>query len=197
VRAFCDTLVAGGAPTALIPTPLDGAELNDCTNLVDSAIRVGGGDRLDGWAIWEWPEVFIEAEYHCVWRTPGGELRDLAPLPNGISSRLFLPDPQLVYAGRQINNLRRALDDHPSVHRLIAAWDAHFEVTNKGERAQLHGEVRIPHEELAPVIAEILAAQRAVAARKVAREANTARKVGRNERCPCDSGLKYKKCHGR
>ncbi|MCP4401195.1 MAG: hypothetical protein GY801_28345, partial [bacterium] len=23
------------------------------------------------------------------------------------------------------------------------------------------------------------------------------RKTGRNERCPCGSGIKYKKCHGR
>ena len=22
------------------------------------------------------------------------------------------------------------------------------------------------------------------------------RKIGRNEKCPCDSGKKYKKCHG-
>ena len=27
-------------------------------------------------------------------------------------------------------------------------------------------------------------------------EATGGRKVGRNERCPCGSGKKYKKCHG-
>ncbi|MEI0739338.1 SEC-C metal-binding domain-containing protein [Paenibacillus sp. JTLBN-2024] len=26
---------------------------------------------------------------------------------------------------------------------------------------------------------------------------NTVPKVGRNEPCPCGSGLKYKKCHGK
>jgi len=26
--------------------------------------------------------------------------------------------------------------------------------------------------------------------------ATQGRKVGRNEKCPCDSGKKYKKCHG-
>lgn len=25
---------------------------------------------------------------------------------------------------------------------------------------------------------------------------NKHRKIGRNEKCPCGSGLKYKKCHG-
>lgn len=25
---------------------------------------------------------------------------------------------------------------------------------------------------------------------------NKQKKIGRNERCPCGSGLKYKKCHG-
>jgi preprotein translocase subunit SecA len=30
-----------------------------------------------------------------------------------------------------------------------------------------------------------------------ARRTRTAAKVGRNEPCPCGSGRKYKKCHGR
>lgn len=28
-------------------------------------------------------------------------------------------------------------------------------------------------------------------------ERTKGRKIGRNEKCPCDSGQKYKKCHGR
>ncbi|MCH8161653.1 MAG: SEC-C domain-containing protein, partial [Chloroflexi bacterium] len=29
-----------------------------------------------------------------------------------------------------------------------------------------------------------------------ARASGKARKIGRNEKCPCGSGKKYKKCHG-
>lgn len=35
-----------------------------------------------------------------------------------------------------------------------------------------------------------------VMAKLVARPRQTGEKIGRNERCPCDSGLKYKHCHG-
>jgi hypothetical protein len=35
-----------------------------------------------------------------------------------------------------------------------------------------------------------------VASKQAARPMETASKVGRNERCPCGSGLKYKHCHG-
>jgi len=40
-------------------------------------------------------------------------------------------------------------------------------------------------------------AQRAELESKVAAQARvTGRKIGRNERCPCGSGVKYKRCHG-
>jgi hypothetical protein len=35
-----------------------------------------------------------------------------------------------------------------------------------------------------------------MASKQAARPMETASKVGRNERCPCGSGLKYKHCHG-
>ncbi len=38
--------------------------------------------------------------------------------------------------------------------------------------------------------------QRLELASRLARRDRTIRKVGRNERCPCGSGLKYKHCHG-
>ena len=40
-------------------------------------------------------------------------------------------------------------------------------------------------------------AQRAASMSKLPSRGSTARvKIGRNERCPCGSGLKYKRCHG-
>lgn len=47
--------------------------------------------------------------------------------------------------------------------------------------------------------AEIEARERRVelASKLVARPKEASMKVGRNERCPCGSGLKYKHCHGR
>jgi len=195
VRSLCAELVPGGSPISVTPTPPHDAPFNDCVRLVDAAVQSGGGERVDGWAIWERPRILVEAEFHSVWNTPDGSLRDLSPLPSGIESRLFLPDPGLVYDGRQINNVRRAIDSHPSLTRLIAAYDAHFEVLNRGERAFQHGAVSIPSDEIRPVVARMVAAEREVAARLTT--TTRRRKLGRNERCPCGSGLKYKKCHGR
>ena len=178
VRSFCIELVPDGTPVALTPVVTRGAQANDCVNLVNRAIDDGGGQRVEGWALWERPRVLIEAEYHCVWRTPAGELLDLAPLPPGITHRLFLADPNLVYANRQINNVRRPLGSHPSLQKLIDAYDAYFEVLNRGERADQHGAISIRSEELLPVQQGIFTAERDVASWL----ASSTIKIGRNER---------------
>lgn len=45
---------------------------------------------------------------------------------------------------------------------------------------------------------ELRALERQIRAKtmQAVRPAEAIHKVGRNERCPCDSGLKYKRCHG-
>ncbi len=192
VRLFCNELVPGGVPITFNPVVAPQTSVNDCVSLVNRAVENDGGERIDGWALWECPRVLIEAEYHCVWRTPEGKLQDLSPLPPGITHRLFILDPNLVYEEKQINNVRRSLGSHPSVQKLIDAYDAYFEVLNRGERACQYGEISIPPDELDPVIEGILNAGRDVTSWL----ASSGSKIGRNERCSCGSGLKYKRCHG-
>jgi hypothetical protein len=52
----------------------------------------GGGVRL-GWVIWEWPNAFLNAEFHAVWVDPAGHLVDITPKPVGEKRILFAPDP--------------------------------------------------------------------------------------------------------
>ena len=52
----------------------------------------GGGIRL-GWVIWEWPNAFLNAEFHAVWIDPAGQLVDITPKPLGEKTILFAPDP--------------------------------------------------------------------------------------------------------
>jgi hypothetical protein len=96
-----------------------------------------GGQICYGWQIWEWPDVMIGAEFHAVWKDPGGKLHDLTPKPVP-TDRVFLPDPVKVYEDRQVNNNRRALSDRPAVREFMEAADAEYEFLNRGARAAQH-----------------------------------------------------------
>lgn len=186
VIAFCNRIVPG-AKALLLPTAPDPlGQPKDCFETVRLRIASQGGAATYGWSIWEWPGVMIEAEFHAVWRDQTGALCDISPQSLHLSHRLFLPDSQRVYGGRQVNNIRQPLTDHPAVARFIAANDRHFEVMNRGERADQHGIVMIPPEEIAPVMQEIAAAYQAILSIR----------PGRNDPCACGSGRKFKKCCG-
>lgn len=186
MKGFCESVIPGGRPLHLETEAVPGAGQNDCFNIVERQIAEAGGDAVFGWAIWEWPGVLIEGEFHAVWEDETGTLHDITPAPQGITQRLFLVDPTRKYTGRQVNNIRRPLTDHPAVHRLIKAQDKLFAVMNKGTRAHEHGMTPIPKDELAPVLEELSNAHQELMARR----------VGRNDPCPCGSGKKYKRCCG-
>lgn len=63
-----------------------------CHLNVMHAVRTGGGERVFGWLVWELPGRLVDAEFHVVWRTPGGELVDLTPRADGEPEVLFVPD---------------------------------------------------------------------------------------------------------
>jgi hypothetical protein len=51
------------------------------------------------------------------------------------------PDDSLQYEGRQIDNVRVPINDDPLIRDLIAAAEEFYEVTNRGELAEYHGEL--------------------------------------------------------
>lgn len=59
---------------------------------------------------------------------------------------MFLTDPGLKYEGRQIPNERVPLVDDTLVTELIEAFEADFEVMNRGELAEHHGPVELTPE---------------------------------------------------
>jgi len=65
----------------------------NCHTNVLHRVREHGGERLNGWMIWEAPGLFAEGEFHCVWRSPDGDLVDVTPRRDGEARILFLPDP--------------------------------------------------------------------------------------------------------
>jgi hypothetical protein len=144
LRALCAELVPNEIPVVLQVDAPSWAERRWCTRNVDLVIADHGGSVEYGWEFLETiPNVLLEAQFHAVWIDDVQERRhDVTPkdIP-GVTETVFLPDRALVYDGRQIPNVRRALVDDPLVDELIETLDAWFEMTNRGELADFHGEL--------------------------------------------------------
>lgn len=191
IASLCGELVQSGSPLFVPVVPAPGAQYKECFQAVNRQVEEYGGFVLYGWRIWEWRDVLIEAEFHAVWKDPKGSLLDVAPVPSGEESILFLPDPNRQYEGRQVNNIRRPLRDDPVVVEFIRASDAEFRLLNRGDRAAQHGEIRL----IGAEAAELVAIQRSKA-EAGKRLLALPRSTGRNDPCRCGSGRKYKKCCG-
>ena len=189
ILGLCRELVQKPTPVFLDVTPAASAIVNDCFPVVERQVRAHGGAICYGWQVWEWPKVMIEAEFHAVWRDEHGRLHDLTPKFSGANRTLFLPDPVRVYEGKQVNNVRRHLSPEPAIVEYIAAADAEFEFLNRGARATRHA-VFLKDDDSAE-LKEIKARRRAAFADVIRRHP-----PGRNDPCPCQSGKKFKRCHG-
>jgi hypothetical protein len=141
VLRFCRSVVTDAAPIYVPCRPLPGAPANDCFPIVERQVASAGGESIFGWSVWEWPKVFIEAEFHAVWKQPDGSLLDIAPKALPIPRVLFIPDPRRVYRGRQIDNVRLPLCKDKAVKRLCELSTLIFKELNAGALADVHGEV--------------------------------------------------------
>ncbi len=148
VRELCGRLVPGEIPVILQVDAPAWAEPNECTSNVARVIESHGGGLEYGWQLWETlPGVMVEAEFHAVWIDDAGRRHDVTPkeLP-GITEIVFLPDADLVYEGRQIDNVRVPLRDDKLIRGFIRAAEDFYEVTNRGELAAYHGPLRFTPE---------------------------------------------------
>jgi hypothetical protein len=64
-----------------------------CNVGVLEKIKADGGTIRFGWNIWEYPGVYLNAEFHAVWVSPAGELIDITPKPDGETRIVFASDP--------------------------------------------------------------------------------------------------------
>lgn len=191
LAALCNDLVPNGAPNYVRLHAELGAPSNECFPLVDAVVAKNRGRRLLGWSLWEFPGVFVEAEFHAVWESPSGELLDVTPKDRPVERILFLPDRGATYSGRQINNVRRPLTADPCVSSYLATFSAEFELLNRGARADQHGEIKLTDAEASEYAS--IQAQRASLHPKVLQLAAA---IGPYTPCPCNSGKKVKWCHG-
>lgn len=191
LAALCEEIAPGSSRTYVDVRPLQNALEDECFALVKSRVISEGGDSVIGWALWELPHVFVEAEFHAVWRLPTGELIDITPKQRETRRILFLRDSVRTYEGRQVNNVRRSISQDPNVAAYLRTFDEEFELMNRGKRAGQHGEIHLEVNEKIELNA-----------------IHTRRKelwdqiqwlyptIGPYEPCYCRSGKKVKWCHG-
>src|SRR5260370_23371280 len=80
VLEFCRHVNPAGLPVYVTITPMVGCRANDCFGCVKQKVERDGGRVQFGWAIWEWPGVYIEAEHHAVYEgQPGPPWLDITP----------------------------------------------------------------------------------------------------------------------
>lgn len=110
--------------------------LNDCFECLRQKVARNGGRIQFGWAIWEWPRVYGEAEHHAVYEpSTGPPWVDIAPSALlEIWRRLFLPDNGALYdfenEGTLRDNKRLALGDDSMIKELFAAAERRLAILN-------------------------------------------------------------------
>lgn len=92
----------------------------------------------------ERPGVFIEAEFHAVWRSESGQCLDIVPRPLPFDSITFLPDPNRNYAGLQVDNVRKPLVKDNDLVRYLFLFKRRFAIMNTGDLAGQYGEIVLP-----------------------------------------------------
>lgn len=110
---------ANAKPTHLPCERARWAVQDECFAAVLQQTKTHGGQQVCGWHIRECKGVFIEAEFHCVWRSRAGVLIDVAAHPMPCRSITFVVDPKMVYEGHQVDNVRLALTDDRDVQHWL------------------------------------------------------------------------------
>lgn len=190
LRELIEELVPGGQPAYVEVSPLANASTNDCFIHVPERVKADGGSQMLGWALWELPGIFVEAEAHAVWHQPTGQYLDIAPKNSATARVFFLPDPKLRFEGRQINNLRKPVISDAAITAYLDTFTEEFNFLNRGERADQFGQIALRGGELQEY-ESIQTRRMQIWMSLTPRLAQ----IGPYEPCPCGSGKKLKWCH--
>jgi hypothetical protein len=88
IVALCESINAD--PPVIVPVCKDPNGLYGFCNVgVLEKVKVDGGTIRFGWNIWEYPGVYLTAEFHAVWVDPVGNLVDITPKPDGETRIVF------------------------------------------------------------------------------------------------------------
>ena len=145
---------------------------------VRSDSRHEGLTAVPGWAIWQCADALIEAEFYVAQRTPDGELIDIAPRPGGEHTILFVEDPRHSVDGPEADRERRALRRDPLIEDFITLGRKQFLALHADQPAD-------------PALMRQLAVAQLIVKNMLERG------LSGDDACLCNSGKRYKNCHGK
>ena len=103
--------------------PTSNAVPNQCYYNVRDYICEHGGAIVFGWAIWEAPDYYIEAEHHAILKT-NTQYIDLTPKQDDESRILFLHDPRRSFRFKKPQwrvNIRKSISTDTNVEVWLKA----------------------------------------------------------------------------
>lgn len=147
----------------------------NCFSNVQMCIKKFGGTLLMGWSITVRPNIFIEAEAHAIWKKTEDEIIDVTPIDDDSEYTLFSYKEDMLV--KKTPSKYIPFTSSELVHEYI-------NLRNQFENIRCSATddtIQIP----ATIMNRIIEIDNMFLT-----------KVGVNEKCPCQSGLKYKKCCG-
>lgn len=194
VVTLCRRIHPSNSPDYVIVKPEAGMKQVDCFPNVRKKVEAEGGSIRYGWAIWQCGPYYLEAEHHAVYEPPTGPpwVDITPPLLPTIDRILFLPDDGAVYdfnTDQQRDNVRMPLVADSRVQEFCDLSSQRTAILNS---VPGFGQVVLEGEKAA----RMSHIERRRAAILLELQQDYERKIGRNDPCPCNSGKKYKKCHG-
>jgi len=128
VLKFC-TRFGKQQPQFVAVEPVAGALLHECIMNVRNHVEKHGGQLVNGWTIWEWPTILLEAEFHTCWLNSEGRLIDITPKRDGEKRMCFVQDKSIEYKELRIPNKQMPLRKNlPELDAFIAAAKAKYRI---------------------------------------------------------------------
>jgi hypothetical protein len=90
ILMLCSMIPGSHPPPVHVPVRAVAGKFDHCVEIVDAVVQQHGGNRVNGWIIWQWPHTLVEAEFHAVWEKRTGELEDVSPKQDGEKRIPFL-----------------------------------------------------------------------------------------------------------
>lgn len=189
VQQLCAKVIPGATPLFVEVVPDDDARIDECFFNVAKKCETSAGRIQYGWAIWENPGLFVEAEFHAVWMSETEDYLDVTPHANNVRKILFLQDNHNVFdesSTTRPENVRLPEIDHPWISEFFNVFSALKNYEDRNTDPLNPKQMRINPEEYSWMQMQVYKAEQ-----KMMRLA-----PDRNAPCRCESGKKFKKCCG-
>lgn len=70
---LCNMVVSGVKPVYVPVEAAEWSRSHECFLNVQWMVQEQGGWRVNGWAVWQWANILVEAEVYAVWESPEGK----------------------------------------------------------------------------------------------------------------------------